>query len=55
MRIRDFKDDERKDKAEFRDENEDEVNDGCKSSDEESNNEVNIRYKIYHSDHKYNL
>ena len=52
MRIKDFKDDERKDKAEFSDENEDDLNDGCKSStDEESNDEVNIHYALNNADH----
>ena len=52
MRIKDFKGDERKDKAEFSDENEDDVNTGCKSStDEESYDEVNIHYTIQHADH----
>ena len=53
MRIKDFKADERKDKAEFSDENEDDVNSGCMSSIvDESNDEVNIHYKIHHADHK---
>ena len=56
MRIKDFKADERKDKAEFSDENEDDVNSGCMSStDDESNDEVNIHHKIPHADNKYNL
>ena len=51
MRIKNIKDDERKDKADFSDENEDDVNTGCKSStDEKSNHEVKIHDTINHED-----